>query len=109
MRGLVFGLALVPFVALVGVSSVGAQSSPEADGSQKVQPAPGQARAPKKSNKQISKTPSSSLTSAEAYAVEHSDKLPASSSTNLPSPPVSPATHSWTGFHVGAGVGAGSQ
>jgi hypothetical protein len=110
MRRLIVGLVLVPLVALSSVSVVGAQSSTESDGSRKVQPEPNQGRA-LKNNKQVSKTPyraappSSSLSSAEAYAVEHSGDLPVSSSAK----PASPATYPWTGFHVGAGIGAGQQ
>ena len=105
MRRVIFGLALAPLVAFSSVPSVGAQ-----EGLPKVQPT----QAPKKSkkqisNKRISKAPSSSLNSAEAYAVEHSNDLPTSSSSKPMALPDSPAAHSWTGFHVGAGVGAASS
>jgi hypothetical protein len=109
MPRMIWGLILVVLVAFSNVSAVEAQST-ETAGTQKVQPT----QLPKKSNKQISnkqssKTPSSSINAAESYAVEHSDELPISSSSKPAVTPASPATHSWTGFHIGAGVGAGGQ
>ena len=112
MRRLVFGLALIPLMACSSVSAGEGQLSTESDGSQKVQklPSPNQGRSPK-NNKQISRTqsrsapPSLPLSSAETYAAEHSVDLPVSSSAK----PASPATNSWTGFYVGAGIGAARQ
>jgi hypothetical protein len=112
MRCLVFGLALIPLVACSGVFAGEGQLSTESDGSQKTQkvPSPNQARI-SKSNRQISRTksrsalPSLPLSSAETYAAEHSANLPVSSAAKAPSP----ATNSWTGFYVGAGIGAARQ
>jgi hypothetical protein len=111
MRGVVFGLALIPLVVCSSVSAGDAQPSTESDGSQTVQklPSPSQGRSAK-NNKQISKSqsrpaPSSlPLSSAEAYAAEHSANLPVSS----PPRTETPAANSWTGFYVGAGGGIGA-
>jgi hypothetical protein len=112
MRGLVFGLALIPLVACSSVSAGEGQPSTESDGSQTAQqlPSPNQGRSTK-SKRQISKTqsrsaaPSLPLSSAETYAAEHSADLPVSA----PAKPASPATNSWTGFYIGAGAGVGRQ
>jgi len=111
LRRLVFGLALIPLVACSSVSAGEGQLSTESDGSQKMQKLPSpQGRSPK-NNKQISRTqsrsalPSLPLSSAETYASEHSVDLPVSSAAK----PASPATNSWTGFYVGAGIGAARQ
>lgn len=110
MRHLVFGLALIPVLACGGVSAGEGQLSTESDGSQKVQklPSPGQGRSSKKN---ISRTqsrlasPALPFSSTETYAAEHSVDLPVSSQPR----PASPATNSWTGFYVGAGIGAARQ
>ena len=112
MRCMVFGLVLIPFVACSSVAAGEGQQWTESDGSQKVQklPLPNQARSPK-NNKPISRTQSRSaqppvpLSSAETYASEHSAGLPVSSAAK----PASPSTNSWTGFYVGAGIGAARQ
>ena len=113
MRGLVFGLALIPLVACSNVSAGDAQPSIESDGSQTVQKLPSRRQGRSvKNNKQISKTqsrpaPSSlPLASAEAHAAEHSANLPVSPATKS-APPA--ATNSWSGFYIGAGAGAGRQ
>lgn len=112
MRRLVFGLALINLVASSNVFAQEGQLSSGADGSQKLQklPSANQGRSPK-NNKRISDThsrrraASSPLSSAEAYAAEHSDGLPVSS----PAKSALPTTNSWTGFYVGAGTGAGRE
>jgi hypothetical protein len=112
MRGLVFGLAIIPLVACSSVFAGEGQPPTESDGSQTVQklPSPDQGRSTK-SKKQISKAqsksavPSLPLSSAETYAAEHSADLPVSS----PAKPAAPATNSWTGFYIGTGAGVGRQ
>jgi hypothetical protein len=115
MRRFVFGLALISLVACGSVSAGEGQApNSEPDGSKKVQklPSPGQPHPPK-NNKQVSTAQSGGrsiprslpLSSAETYASEHSAGAPVSSAAK----PTSPVTNSWTGFYVGAGIGAAQQ
>jgi len=115
-------------ISLMMCSSAFAGDAPNTDsnGSQKVQvPSPPlQTRRPK-NNKQVSRTQPSktqpsrtqpsksqpdersgpqSLSSAAAYASEHSASLPISSAPKSAPPSANP----WTGFYVGAGAGVGS-
>jgi hypothetical protein len=110
-------------ISLIMCSSAFAGDAPNTDsnGSQKVQApsSPLQTRRPK-NNKQVSRTQPSrtqpsksqpdersgpqSLSSAAAYASEHSASLPISSAPKSAPPSANP----WTGFYVGAGAGVGS-
>ena len=124
MRRIVFGLLLVPLIACSDVLADDAQVPnamvPNANtgGSQQVQankkPPSEQVSPPSqidrsKNRGQTSITRSRALSapaalplsSAEAYASEHPANL-AISSVPKPAPPPS---NSWTGFHVGVGVG----
>ena len=92
MRGLVFGLALLPLAAS---SSVSAGEAQLVDGPPKAQ----------KLSPLRSVPPSLPLSSAESYAATHSADLPVSYAPK----PAPPATNSWTGVYVGAGMGAGRQ
>jgi hypothetical protein len=125
MRRIVFGLVLVPLIACSAVLADDAQvpnantgSSQQVQAnkthpSEQVSP-PGQIDRPK-NRKQTSITRSRGrsspgalpLSSAEAYASEHPANLPVSSvPIQAPPPSDSPApSNSWTGFHVGVGVG----
>lgn len=111
MRHLVVGPALILLLACSSVSAGEAPPSTESDSTPKVQNRPSPTQGHAKKNKQISSTRSRSalsslpLSSAEAYAAEHSADLPVSSAAKQ----ASPTTGSWTGFYVGAGIGAGRQ
>jgi hypothetical protein len=106
MRRVFSGLVLI---SLVTCSSTFAANVSNVDpaGSQKVQK-PSRAARERQNNRQVSKarpdgrSESGSLSSAAAYAVEHSASLPISSAPKS----TAPATNSWTGFYVGAGAGA---
>jgi hypothetical protein len=112
MRGFVMGLALIPLAVLGSVSaSEGQAANSEPDGSQKVQKlrSPSRPQPPKKirdgstgQSGARSVPRSLPLSAAETYAAEHSAGAPVSAAVK----PASPATNSWTGFYVGAGVGA---
>jgi len=103
------GLALI---SIMVCSSAFAGAAPNSDsgGSKEVQkPSPSGQMHPPKTNKRFSKKQSDEpwslpLSSAAAYASEHSTSLPISS---VPKP-APPPSNSWTGFHVGVGVGVGS-
>jgi hypothetical protein len=124
MRRIVFGLLLVPLIACGDVLANDAQAPnaqvPNANtgGSQQVQAnkklrseqvsPPSQidrAKNRKSTSMTRSRAPSVPaalpLSSAETYASEHPGNL-AISSAPKPAPP----SNSWTGFYVGAGVGA---
>lgn len=99
MRRIVFGLLLVPLIACGDVLADDAQA-PNA-------PSPiDRAKHRKPTSVTRSRAPSAPaalpLSSAETYASEHPANL-AISSAPKPAPPPS---NSWTGFYVGAGVGA---
>jgi hypothetical protein len=106
MRRVFSGLVLI---SLVTCSSTFAANVSNVDpaGSQKVQK-PSRAAWERQNNRQVSKarpdgrSESGSLSSAAAYAVEHSASLPISSAPKS----TAPATNSWSGFYVGAGAGA---
>jgi hypothetical protein len=125
MRGIVFGLLLVPLIACGDVLADDAQApnvrAPNANtgGSQRVQankklrseqvPPPSQidrAKHRKQTSTTRSRAPSAPgalpLSSAETYASEHPGNLAISSAPK----PAPPASNSWTGFYVGAGAGA---
>jgi hypothetical protein len=123
MRRIVFGLLLVPLIACSDVLADDAQVPnamvPNANtgGSQQAnKKLPAEQVSPpsqidrSKNRKQTSITRSGApsapaalpLSGAEAYASEHPANL-AISSVPKPAPPPS---NSWTGFHVGVGVGA---
>jgi hypothetical protein len=124
MRRIVFGLLLVPLIACSDVLAEDAQI-PNANigGSQQAQAnkkLPSEQVSPpsqidrSKNRKQTSITRSRApsapgalpLSSAETYASEHPDNL-AISSAPKPAPPAGNSpSNSWTGFYVGAGVGA---
>jgi hypothetical protein len=112
MGRVVFGLALM---SLMLCSSAFAGDVPNSDsgGSRQLQkPSPPSQMHRPKSLKQVSGTPSVErsgsqslpLSSAAAYASEHSASLPISSVPRAAPPP----GNSWTGFHVGVGAGVGS-
>jgi hypothetical protein len=99
MRRILFGLMLVPLIACSAVLADDAQV-PNV-------PSPiDRAKHRKPTSVTRSRAPSAPaalpLSSAETYASEHPGNL-AISSTPKPAPP---AGNSWTGFYVGAGVGA---
>jgi hypothetical protein len=120
MRGIVFGLLLVPLIACSAVLAEDAQipnantgGSQQAQANKKLpseQVAPPSQTDRSKNRKQTSITRSRApsapgalpLSSAETYASEHPGNL-AISSVPKPAPP---GGNSWTGFYVGAGVGA---
>jgi hypothetical protein len=112
MHRMLFGLALI---SLMACSSAFAGDTPNSGsgGSQDVQkPLPPSQIHRSKTIKQVSGRQSDGrsgprslpLSSAEAYASEHSAGLPISSAPK--SPP--PSTRPWTGFYVGAGAGIGA-
>lgn len=113
MRHIIFGLALIPLLACSGVSAGERQAPAGSDGPQNAEALPSSnpparsskvgKRMPKRQPQPAASPPS--LQSAETYAVDHSASPPASSGAK----PASPATNSWTGFHIGAGVGAAHQ
>jgi hypothetical protein len=75
-------------------------------------PSPGQIH-PAKNNKTVSSGPSAGrpgpwslpLSAAETYASQHSANAPVSPVAKPPPP----AGNSWTGFYLGAGIGAAQQ
>jgi hypothetical protein len=104
MRRIVFGLLLLPLIACGDVLAEDAQA-PNAQAAN----APGpvdHAKHRKPTSATRSRTPSTPaalpLSSAETYASEHPGNLAISSAPK----PASPAGNTWTGFYVGAGVGA---
>jgi hypothetical protein len=112
MHRILFGLALIPLMVCSSALAGDAPNSNSA-GSQDVQkPPPSQMHRPKNS-KQVSRTRSDGrsgpqslpLSTAETYASQHSANLPISSVAK--SPP--PSTRPWTGFYVGAGIGAARE
>lgn len=106
MRYAAFGIALFACVTCDGASGKELLST-DAGHLQKTQ-APDQARLSKASKRapKASRTVSHPLplSSAEAYASEHSSAPSVSVGR-----PASPATSSWTGFYLGAGVGGAPQ
>jgi hypothetical protein len=107
MRRLSFGLAMI---SLTICSSAYAGDPPSAvsDGSQQVQKSSptvrtGHPKDDKRGSRIQSDGGALPLSSASAYAAEHSANLPISS---VPKP-ASPPSNSWTGFYVGAGAGVG--
>jgi hypothetical protein len=123
MRRIVFGLLLVPLIACSDVLADDAQvpnamvpNANTGDSQQANKKLPsGQVSPPSqidrsKNRRQTSITRSRApsapaelpLSSAEAYASEHPANLAISSAPK----PASPPSNSWTGFHVGVGVGA---
>jgi hypothetical protein len=119
MRGFVFGLALIP---LVGCGSLACRSvfagdvqAPGAasDNSQQANPPSPGPKQPRK--KKISSAQSDArsarplpLSEAETYASGNSADLPVSSAAKSSSTN-SNSSNTWTGFYVGAGVGAAHQ
>jgi hypothetical protein len=112
MGRVVFGLALISLMACGSAFAGDAPSSDSGGSKQLQQPSPpGQMHRPK-TIKQVSGTPSDRrsgprslpLSSAAAYASEHSASLPISSVPR----PAPPPSNSWTGFHVGVGAGVGT-
>jgi hypothetical protein len=123
MRRIVFGLLLAPLIACSAVLADDAQvlnanaPNPNTDGSQQVSKKPPSEQVSRpsqidrsKNRKQTlimrSRGPSDPgalpLSSAEAYASGHPASLAISSVPKQAPPP----GNSWTGFHVGVGVGA---
>ena len=122
MHRIVFGLLLVPLIACGDVLADDAQAPsaivPNANsgGSQQMQankklrseqvsrPSPiDRAKNRKPTSMTRSRAPGAlPLSSAETYASEHPANLAISSAPK----PAPPAGNSWTGFYVGAGVGA---
>ena len=122
MRRIVFGLLLVPLIACRDVLADDAQAPsaivPNANsgGSQQMQankklrseqvsrPSPiDRAKNRKPTSMTRSRAPGAlPLSSAETYASEHPGNLAISSAPK----PAPPPGNSWTGFYVGAGVGA---
>ena len=125
MRGIVFGLLLVPLIACSAVAedaqipnaNTGGSQQAQANQNQKLpseQVSPPSQTDRFKNRKQTSITRSRArsapgalpLSSAETYASEHPGNL-AISSASKPAPPAGNSpSNSWTGFYVGAGVGA---
>jgi hypothetical protein len=126
MRGIVFGLLLVPLIACSAVlaedaqipnANTGGSQQAQANQNQKLpseQVSPPSQTDRFKNRKQTSITRSRArsapgalpLSSAETYASEHPGNL-AISSAPKPAPPAGNSpSNSWTGFYVGAGVGA---
>jgi hypothetical protein len=106
MRRIVFGLVLVPLIACGDVLADEARvPNANAGGSQQVQANKKLANR-KQTSITRSRAPSAPgalpLSSAETYASEHPGNLAISSAPK----PAPPAGNSWTGFYVGAGVGA---
>jgi hypothetical protein len=120
MRRIVFGLLLVPLIACSDVLADDAQipnantgASQQAQANKKLRseqvPPPSQidrAKNRKQTSVTRSRAPSAPgalpLSSAETYASEHPGNLAISSAPKR----APPASNSWTGFYVGAGVGA---
>jgi hypothetical protein len=115
MRRVFFRLAVISLM-MGGSAFAGDAPNTDPNGSEKMQlpSPPPQTRRPK-NNKQVSRTQPSktqpdersrpqSLSSAAAYASEHSASLPISSAPKS----TPPSANSWTGFYVGAGAGVGS-
>jgi len=125
MRGIVLGLLLVPLIACSAVAedaqipnaNTGGSQQAQANQNQKLpseQVSPPSQTDRFKNRKQTSITRSRArsapgalpLSSAETYASEHPGNL-AISSAPKPAPPAGNSpSNSWTGFYVGAGVGA---
>jgi len=125
MRRIVFGLLLVPLIACSAVAedaqipnaNTGGSQQAQANQNQKLpseQVSPPSQTDRFKNRKQTSITRSRArsapgalpLSSAETYASEHPGNL-AISSAPKPAPPAGNSpSNSWTGFYVGAGVGA---
>jgi hypothetical protein len=126
MRRIVFGLLLVPLIACSDVlaedaqipnANTGGSQQAQANQNQKLpseQVSPPSQTDRSKNRKQTSITRSRArsapgalpLSSAETYASEHPGNL-AISSAPKPAPPAGNSpSNSWTGFYVGAGVGA---
>jgi hypothetical protein len=110
MRRVLFGLTLI-LPMMCSIAFAGDASNADSNGSQKMQkPSPSAQIRRLKNNKQVPRTQSElrsgprSLSSAAAYASEHSATLPISSVPKSTPPP----TNSWTGFHVGVGAGVGA-
>jgi hypothetical protein len=110
MRRVFFELTLISLM-MCSIAFAGDAPNANSNGSQEVQKPspPAQIRRPK-NNKQVSRTQSElrsgprSLSSAAAYASEHSASLPISSTPKS----TPPSTNSWTGFYVGVGAGVGA-
>jgi hypothetical protein len=104
MRRVFSGLVLISLVTCSSTFAANVSNVVPA-GSQKVQK-PSRAARERQNNRQVSKarpderSESRSLSSAAAYAAEHSASLPISSAPKS----TAPATNSWTGFYVGAGA-----
>jgi hypothetical protein len=111
MRRIIFGLALVPFLACGSVSAgeglalAGSDGMPKAEAPPPGKPAPAAKLAKRTPKRQSQPAAASSLQSAESYAADHSANSPTSSAAK----PASPAAGSWTGFYLGAGGGIGRQ
>jgi hypothetical protein len=112
MRRIIFGLALVPFLACSSASAgegpalAGSDGIPKAEAPPPDEPAHA-AKVAKRMPKRQSQPAAASLSlqSAETHAADHSAGSPTSSAAK----PASPAASSWTGFYVGAGGGIGRQ
>jgi hypothetical protein len=113
MHRILLSLALI---SLMASSTALAGDAPNADagGSQDLhKPSPGSQTGHPKTAKQVSAKPSDGrseprslpLSSAAAYAAEHSPDLPISSTPK--SPP--PSSRPWTGVYIGAGAGIGAS
>jgi hypothetical protein len=124
MRRIVIGLLLVSLIACGDVLADDAQvSNANTGGSQQVEAnkklpsqqvsSPGRidhAKNRKPTSMTRSRTPSAPaalpLSSAETYASEHPANLAISSAPKPAPPPGNSPGNSWTGFYLGAGVGA---
>jgi glucose/arabinose dehydrogenase len=116
MRRILFGLMLVPLIACSAVLADDAQvPNANTGGSQQAQAnkkqrsdqmSPPSQKNRKQTSTTRSRAPSAPaalpLSSAETYASEHPGNLAISSAPK----PAPPPGNSWTGFYVGAGVGA---
>ena len=115
MRGFVFGLALIPFLACSSVFAGDVQAPGAAsDSSQQANPTSPGPKQPHKKKVSSAQADGRSvprplpLSEAETYASGHSADLPVSSAAKSSSTN-SNSSNTWTGFYVGAGVGAAHQ
>jgi len=103
MRRALFAIALIPLLAggpVVAAEAARADpaASPAVQMPSSTSPKPTKQVARRRSDRPAAP---GSLSAAATYASEHSETLPIAS----PQRPTPPATASWTGFYVGAGVG----
>ena len=109
MRRALFGLALLPLIACSSAASESVPPNSLSGVSQKAEPPPPNQTHRTKNSNHGSRTQSGGrpvpgslpLSTATAYATEHSPSFPISTV-----PKAAPQSNSWTGFFIGAGAGA---